>query len=78
VLERYKSRRHHFGFNLFASSQAYANVLFQIQTIIMKGGQQNQACLISLTGLEKLDDTLNAVKVVGLACYNLLLEFVLN
>jgi len=76
LLERWESKKY-FGFNLLAQSAAYANTLAKILSIFVPLGDQSQeqSHLISLTGLQKLDNLLNKIKYRSLEILNHLFRY---
>lgn len=77
ILERFESKKY-YGFDLFAQSPKYATVLTQIVGILVTTSQQNVGCIISISGLEKLDQQLNQIKLRSLQSVNVIFKYIFN
>ena len=77
ILERFESKKY-YGFNLFASNERYAAALTQIIGILITSSSQDMTCVISLSGLEKLDNQINTIKAKTFTCLNKIFKYVFN
>jgi hypothetical protein len=60
---------------LFSQSTAYAQVFIQTIGILVSHGNQDMMSFISITGIEKLDQLLNNIKIKTLECLNLIFKY---
>jgi hypothetical protein len=75
VLEKFQSKKY-YAYQLFATSEAYAFTFISIIGILVQSPSQDMKCFISLTGIEKLDQLLNSVKVKTLECLNSIFTYI--
>jgi hypothetical protein len=69
LLERWESKKY-FGYNLMANSINYPSAFQAILGVVINYGSQNVGSMFSLTGVEKLDNLLNLIKIKALECFN--------
>lgn len=74
ILERWESKKY-FGYALLSQSREYAQMFARILTITLPIGQQGIS-LLSFSGVEKLDNLLNKVKMRGLECLNQVFRYI--
>ena len=58
ILERFESKKY-FGFSNFAMSPHYANIFSALLGLVVPHPNQNNQCIMSITGISKLDNLLN-------------------
>jgi hypothetical protein len=75
ILQRYEQKQH-FGYEHFALSLPYANILSALLGIIITHPNQNNQSMMSLTGIQKLDNLINSIKIKAFECINMILKFV--
>ncbi len=76
ILDRFRTK-HFFGYQYFAASDQYATLFTNVFGVLLPHPNQPTDCIVSMTGLEKLDDMLNEVKVKALRCYVKIMDCIL-
>ena len=74
ILERWESKRY-FGYSMMCKSESFANTISRIVTITLQIGGSTNVSLISLSGLQKLDNLMNKVKVRSLEFLNYIFRY---
>jgi hypothetical protein len=77
TMERFE-HKNFFLFDKFASNELFITSMVSILGILVSNQNQPQEVLISISGLEKLDNDINNLKVNSLQILNLLIEYVFN
>lgn len=77
AFERYQSKKY-FGFQLFSSSVEYCNIFKNILGLHVAHPNQTNQTILSLTGLEKLDNQLNLIKGKAMESINMVFKYTVD
>lgn len=77
VLERYQAKKY-FGFQSIAMNESYSRILSSLLVLYIPLSSQSSRTILSLTGIQRLDNLLNLIKGKVLECLNYIFKYVID